>query len=273
MHAVMPTHESWGPVMRPTARVRRNRAAQSVAKLCRQYLKWFGNATYKPHRNGERWLLQRVGKEPMHTVLDVGANVGKWALMAEEILPSATIYALEAVPATAVLLRDAVRDHARIRPFSLGLAAHSGTMTVNYDPRASTHATVTAYPHRHNAQPVQCSVATGDEFLAAEGLDRIDFLKLDVEGAEHLVLQGLESALRARRVRMIQFEYGRANILTRYLLHDFYELFRSYGYTVGKIFPDFVDFRDYDLGDEDFLGPNYLACLQDEPLLAHLRSA
>jgi len=209
----------------------------------------------------------------MHTVLDVGANVGKWALMAEEILPSATIYALEAVPATAVLLRDAVRDHARIRPFSLGLAAHSGTMTVNYDPRASTHATVTAYPHRHNAQPVQCSVATGDEFLAAEGLDRVDFLKLDVEGAEHLVLQGLESALRARRVRMIQFEYGRANILTRYLLHDFYELFRSYGYTVGKIFPDFVDFRDYDLGDEDFLGPNYLACLQDEPLLAHLRSA
>jgi FkbM family methyltransferase len=259
--------------MRPTARVRRNPAAQSLATLCRQYLKWFGNATYKPHRNGERWLLQRLRTEPMSTVVDVGANVGKWALMAEELLPSATIYALEAVPTTAALLGDAVRDHARIRPFSLGLAAHSGTMTLHYDPRVSTHATVTAYRQRHNPQPVECSVATGDEFLAAQGLARVDFLKLDVEGAEHLVLQGLERALQARRIRMIQFEYGRANILTRFLLHDFYELFGSYGYAVGKIFPDFVDFRDYDLSDEDFLGPNYLACLEDDPLLSHLRSA
>src|SRR5690349_22317767 len=97
--------------MRPTARVRRNPAAQSLATLCRQYLKWFGNATYKPHRNGERWLLQRLRTEPMATVVDVGANVGKWALMAEELLPSATIYALEAVPTTAALLGDRSEEH------------------------------------------------------------------------------------------------------------------------------------------------------------------
>ena len=28
---------------------------------------------------------------------------------------------------------------------------------------------------------------------------------------------------------------------------------------VGKIFPSYVDFREYELKDEDFQGPNYLA--------------
>ncbi|HKT59480.1 MAG TPA: FkbM family methyltransferase [Gemmatimonadales bacterium] len=256
--------------MRPTARVRRSSGFQACAKLCRQYLKWFGNATYKHHHNGERWLLESLRSESIHTVLDVGANVGKWALMAVESLPSATIYALEAVPATAALLRKTVSGHTRIRPFELGLAAESGSIALNYDSAASTHATVTRYPQKGNPQPVECAVMAGDEFLVRQGLTAVDFLKLDVEGAEHLVLQGLEGSLRARRIRMIQFEYGRVNILTHFLLRDFYELFESYGYCVGKIYPDFVDFRAYDLNDEDFLGPNYLACLQNDAVVPRL---
>jgi len=110
----------------------------------------------------------------------------------------------------------------------------------------------------------------GDEFLAREGIREADFLKLDVEGAEHLALQGLEEVLRGRRVRFVQFEYGRVNILTRFLLKDFHELFGGYGYVVGKIFPDHVDIRGYELGDEDFLGPNYLACRAGDPAVARL---
>jgi hypothetical protein len=80
-----------------------------------------------------------------------------------------------------------------------------------------------------------------------------------VEGAEHLVLEGLADLLREQRARFVPFEYGRVNILTHFLLRDFYEPFGSHGYLVGKIYPDYVDFREYELSDEDFLGPNYLA--------------
>jgi hypothetical protein len=113
-------------------------------------------------------------------------------------------------------------------------------------------------------------VMRGDEFFAQEGIAEVDFLKLDVEGAEHLVLQGLGDRLREQRVRFVQFEYGRVNILTHFLLRDFYELFATYGYVVGKIYPDYVDFRDYDLSDEDFLGPNYLACRVGDGALERL---
>jgi FkbM family methyltransferase len=256
--------------MRPTARVRSNPLLRTLAKLSRQYLKWFGNASYKYEKNGERWLLETLRNEPIRTVLDVGANVGKWSLIAAEIFPQATVYALEIIPATAADLRRRTAGRGRIKPFNLGLADHTGTVTMRYHPSASAHATSTAYPHEWEGERIACPVMRGDEFLAREGIREVDFLKLDVEGAEHLVLRGLEELLRERRVRFVQFEYGRVNILTRFLLKDFYELLGKYGYVVGKIFPDHVDIRDYELGDEDFVGPNYFACRADDPVVPRL---
>jgi FkbM family methyltransferase len=251
--------------MRPTARVRNSPVPRTAAKLCGQYLKWFGNGSYKPARNGERWLLESLRTESIRSVLDVGANVGSWSLMAAELLPQATIYALEVVPNTAATLRARVGGHDRIKCFSLGLAAETGTLSLQYNEAASTHATFTDYPHTWAGERIECPVIRGDEFLSGEGIGRVDFLKLDVEGAEHLVLQGLDESLQNGRIRFVQFEYGRVNILTHFLLRDFYQLFRRYGYAVGKIYPDYVEFRDYDLRDEDFLGPNYLACrLEDK---------
>jgi len=256
--------------MRPTAQARNNRVLRTTAKLCRQYLKWFGNASYKPARNGERWLLTALSREPIRTVLDVGANVGSWSLMAEELLAEATIYALEVVPKTAEELQARVAQHPRIKCFNLGLADRTGTLSLRYDPGASTHATFTEYPHSWTGKRIDCPVIRGDEFLENQGISRVDFLKLDVEGAEHLVLQGMEKSLGEQRVRLVQFEYGRVNILTHFLLRDFYELFARFGYVVGKIYPDHVDFRSYDLGDEDFLGPNYFACSAADPIISVL---
>jgi FkbM family methyltransferase len=256
--------------VRPSFRVRHNRFLKTVAKLSRQYLKWFANASYKPARNGERWLLDTLRTEPIRTVLDVGANVGSWSLMAAELFPKATIYSLEVVPETAAELRARTAQQDRIKSFNLGLAAHTGTLSLRYDPKASTHATFTDYPHRWTGERIECPVMRGDDFLTRERINEVDFLKLDVEGAEHLVLEGLENQLRERRIRFVQFEYGRVNILTHFLLRDFYQLFAKHGYVVGKIYPDYVDFREYDLNDEDFAGPNYIACRAGDEALQRL---
>jgi hypothetical protein len=39
---------------------------------------------------------------------------------------------------------------------------------------------------------------------------------------------------------------------------------------VGKLFPDHVDVRPYAMNDEDFMGPNYIACPRNDPALAKL---
>ena len=256
--------------MRPSVRVRNNPVVRTAAKFCREYLRWYGNGSYNSTRNGEQWLLRTLRAEGIRTVLDVGANVGSWSLMAAELLPEASIFALEVVPATAAVLRTQVAGSDRIKCFDLGLAAETGTLSIHYHPEASTHSSFTDYPHRRAGTLVECPVIRGDEFLDREGIPTIDLLKLDVEGAEHLALEGLREHLREQRIRFIQFEYGRVNILTHFLLRDFHKFFAEYGYVVGKIFPDHVEVRDYDLKDEDFLGPNFLVCPAGDPALPRL---
>ncbi len=255
-------------MLRPTLRIRQSRFFRSLARISRNYLRWFGNASLRPDQNGERWLLHALRGASLRVVLDVGANVGTWATAAAAALPEATIYALEIVPATFATLRTRTSAEPRIRPFGTGLADRTGSLTIRYDPRYPTHATATDYPPpTAQEQRVECPVTTGDAFLRSEGLERVDFLKIDVEGAEPLVLGGFAAALRERRIRFTQFEYGRFHVLTGFRLKDFHDLFRDHGYVVGKLFPDFVDLRDYEVGDEDFfVGGNYLACPLDDPL-------
>ena len=159
--------------MRPTARLRNNPVLRTVAKLARQYLKWFGNASYKPTRNGERWLLATLGREPIRAVLDVGANVGSWSLLAEELLPQATIYALEVVPNTAAELQARVGQRPRIKCFNLGLADRTGTLSLRYDPAASTHATFTDYPHTWTGERIDCPVMRADDFLVQQEIQQV----------------------------------------------------------------------------------------------------
>jgi FkbM family methyltransferase len=49
---------------------------------------------------------------------------------------------------------------------------------------------------------------TIDAYCREHGVDRIDLLKIDVEGAEYQVLLGAKHMLEARKIRCIVFEFG-----------------------------------------------------------------
>ena len=61
--------------------------------------------------------------------------------------------------------------------------------------------------------------------MAQHGIESIDFLKVDTEGADIDVLQGFRNAFEQGAVTMAQFEYNDLSLkLSRTLLADFYEL-------------------------------------------------
>ena len=115
-------------------------------------------------------------------------------------------------------------------------------------------------------------LVTGDSFMKENKIEKIDFLKLDIEGAELNALQGFEKSLSENKIRMIQFEYGYINITSKNLLVDYYDFFKKYNYLLGKIYPKTVEFRNYKFKHEDFIGPNFIVVHESDISLKNLLS-
>jgi FkbM family methyltransferase len=229
-----------------------------LSLFCDRFLKAYKNLNYDMRSNGEEWLLRKLAAFRPGVVFDVGANTGDWSVLARATMPDSQVHAFEIVESTFMALAERMAGAPGVVLNQCGLSDHSGSVTMHVFDVSAKFSSHVAYPHGPHRE-VRCPVKRGDEYAREKGIERIDLLKIDVEGAEHLVLSGFGTLLDAGDISVIQFEYGKVNIITHFLLRDFYQLLGARGYVIGKLFPDHVDFRNYALEDEDFLGPNYVA--------------
>ena len=217
--------------------------------------------------NGELEMFRRLARFNFTTIFDVGANVGDWSIHALACWPSARVHAFEVAKPTfdslsANIERQELRGRATLN--HCGLGDVSGVRTMYYYPDQPE---LTCAEPRHDglaATEFSAEIMTGDCYVGRAGIDHIDFLKIDVEGAEPLVLNGLSATIGQGKVGCIQFEYGAFSITSRFLLHDYYGLLGP-RYWIGKIFPTGVEFQDYVWTNEDFKFANYLCVSRDRP--------
>jgi FkbM family methyltransferase len=214
--------------------------------------------------SGEDWLLNKLKTTSINTIFDVGANQGEWTRMANEVFPSADIHAFEIIPEVYRKFINNGLLNPKITPNGFGLAEKIGTTCMKYcadNDRLSTYLEMLSPGTIENMsfQWRECIVVTGDAYMKQHQIEFVDFLKIDVEGGEHLVMKGFTEALAVGKVGCIQFEYGTANIVARWLLVDMYELLTPLGYELGRLCPNSVEFKPYELTDEDFYGPNFVA--------------
>jgi len=236
---------------------------RKLAQYCRTYLNYYDNCDYDIAVNGEFAVLNTFRTAGFTTIFDVGANHGDWAAAAASVFPQASIHCFEIVPATHEKLARRFSTVPSIVANSLGLSDAAGEISVRTYEGRSDIATIYGYPEQREAEhSIQASVVRGDDYVLEQSIEHIDFLKIDVEGAEMKVFAGLERTISAGKVSVIQFEYGQINIVAGVLLRTMCEFLETRGYVVGKIYPTGVDFRPYSLSDEDFRGPNYLAVLR-----------
>jgi FkbM family methyltransferase len=241
-------------------RKRGNRAVDALVDAARAVVRGRDGAPSSLRnfeRNGEARVLRQL-RGDLHVVFDVGANVGDWTRHALDA-GAGHVHAFEISPATSASLAERYRSEERITVNAFGLSDQAGTITIRHFPDHPKLTTVTDYPHDAPSTAVDVPVRTGDDYLAEVGVDRIDFLKLDVEGAEEQVIKGFASAFDRGAVGVVQFEYGQVAILTKYLLRDFYNDMTSRGFEVGRIEADSVAFGPYDMAMETFADSNWIA--------------
>jgi hypothetical protein len=119
------------------------------------------------------------------------------------------------------------------------------------------------YNYRANENIVEAiSLKTLDGFCSEQGIEKIDFLKIDVEGHELFVLKGAAQMLQSKKIRFIQFEFGSLHVFSRTFFKDFWDMLSPF-YTICRVVGDgIVEIRSYSENLEIFRTANFLAELK-----------
>jgi hypothetical protein len=108
-----------------------------------------------------------------------------------------------------------------------------------------------------NAQKV--GVTTVDQFCDENGVDRIQFLKIDTEGKEMEVLQGAARMIQEGRIDFIQFEFGDTFLHTPYHFIDVWN-YLSDRYVIYRILRHgLAELRHYSHDLEVYKNANFLS--------------
>jgi FkbM family methyltransferase len=124
------------------------------------------------------------------TFVDVGANVGAYSLfVAAKAGPKARILAIEPQPDVFDRLTYNIRQNpfGTIKAVACAVADKAGELTLFLDPRNKGESSVKIVGPSQ-AETVRVPAVTLLELLREEGFTKIDAMKLDVEGAEDLIL-------------------------------------------------------------------------------------
>lgn len=206
-------------------------------------------------------------KEPL-TVFDVGANLGKYALLISKIFQNRKkeIYSFEPSRKTYAQLKDNCGKDEDIKMFNFGLSDKEGKVKLYLDEETSGMASV--YKRRLDHFNLSVSIEeeiqlkTLDGFCSENNIKKIDLLKLDVEGNELKVLEGAKNMLKNKAIRFIQFEFGGCNIDSRTFFQDFYYLLKD-KYRLYRIVKDGLkEIKEYKEYYELFITTNFLAELK-----------
>ncbi|MFT4305080.1 MAG: FkbM family methyltransferase, partial [Candidatus Woesearchaeota archaeon] len=96
------------------------------------------------------------------------------------------------------------------------------------------------------------------DYVTENNIKKINFIKIDCEGHDLFVLQGLKKYLNNKFIDIIQFEYGGCNIDSHTNLRDFYELIENKEFVIGKLMPKNIEIRRYAHHMENFHYANYV---------------
>lgn len=144
--------------------------------------------------------------------LDVGGCWGDTALwLADVVGPTGQVHSFEPTPLNRQLLQANLDlnpvQSGRISVWPCAVGPQDGG-TIWIPNRLAAGSTVTEAP-ADTSDHVQVDVTSIDAFVAAQGLERVDFLKVDVEGADPGVLEGALGTIAEHRPRLALACYHR----------------------------------------------------------------
>lgn len=148
----------------------------------------------------ETEYLRRAIK-PGWTCLDVGACFGWYSILFSQLVGSeGKVHSFEPVPDNRECLERNIElnNAGNIQVNSFALGAEPGISKI-YVPNDGVSGSLRAHTKTKDCSVIDIDISTLDHYIYDNALEGIDFIKADIEGAEMLMLQGAEEALKKYR--------------------------------------------------------------------------
>ena len=177
------------------------------------FIKWrkFSLAAFK--------IISRArlaGVEP-RTVIDVGANIGKFTIASYHLFQGVNIFSIEPDPRVAKQLRKNISKKfaANIRITALGSDIGQATLCVNSDSQVSSilplgKDRIKSFPKSKVVEEINIPITTLDTLFEGVNIERPILLKIDVQGYEDRVILG--SCKTLQRIQWIIIEVSYSNL-------------------------------------------------------------
>lgn len=213
-----------------------------------------------------RYLKDKLASTTEHmTIFDVGANIGRYTLLVLDVFRgrNVNVFSFEPSLRTFQELRKNVGENRKAKLYNFGFSNENARVTLFYDTEKSGLSSL--YNRKLDHIGIQMKhkeeveVKRIDDFCEENKTDKIDLLKMDVEGHELKALEGANNMIDKDAIRLIQFEFGGCNIDSRTFFRDFF-YFLNGKYRIFRILKDgLYPINRYKETCELFIATNFLA--------------
>jgi FkbM family methyltransferase len=185
----------------------------------------------------ENYLLSQLVKEDS-IVLDVGANIGFYSLTLSNAIKSGQVYSFEAVPDTYKKLSTNIENSSKndqVTAFNLGAWNKKEEVTFSLPDSDNIGAFTAGSVSGESTRTCQATMTTLDSFVEENKLSKVDFIKMDIEGAELNALKGAHELLEKFKPTILLEVCRETCERFEYTVNDLWDLLSQYGYRAFKI--------------------------------------
>jgi len=229
--------------------------------------------------NGElrlqRLVIDQVPEHMQITAVDVGARIGDWS---KEFVQAAAprrggyqLHAFEPAPHSVFQIQQTLENEVAAGHVVIkAIALSNESATVPFYVPELMGGTSTLHPDAsiNYLHVVDVETSTLDRYCMENAIDHIDIVKIDTEGNDLRVIQGMLGMLESGKIGVVQFEYNHRWIYSRSYLKDVFDIVKNSPYSLAKVCSSALEvYIDWHPELERFFEANY-ALVHDRHLAA-----
>lgn len=205
-------------------------------------------------------LIKQYNKEEKLVIFDIGANVGEYSEMiikhCNKLNIKYQLHLFEPQKECVEVLLSKFNTNPNVIINNVAVSNENGCIDFYMETKGASSSSIYKREVFVKSEKVRVNTIKLDDYIVKHAIDKINFIKIDVEGHELEVLKSSQNYF--DKIENIQFEYGGTYLDSKCTLKEVYVLLRDY-FHIGKINSNDVYFTPYIIELEDYEYSNFIA--------------